>query len=99
MLFVGVVQCGAAFQEGMLHPRVGDWGLCRCLSQWEELSCGWEELVTSEVAMPELWLESSSNSCLPVFYLQSLFMGFFTAPASTHLSEPSVHSVSALSLM
>lgn len=36
-------------------------------------------------AAPELWLESSSNSCLPVVYFQSLFMGIFTALQHPHI--------------
>lgn len=38
--------------------------------------------------MPELWLQSYSNSYVPVLYFPSLFVGFFSSSAaSTHLSE------------
>lgn len=76
------VQCGAAFQEG-IPARVGGWGPCRCLSQREQLSWDWEELVPSEVAVPEMCLQSYSNSYLPVFYFQSSFMVFFYSSIHT----------------
>lgn len=90
------VQCGAAFQEGMLHPH---WRLGAHTVQ--ELSCACEEHVASALAMPELFLESYSNSYLPVFSFQSLFMGFFTALQHPHifLNLVFITSVPALSLI
>lgn len=99
MLLVGVVLCGGAVWGCPPGGNAASQG--GGVTRWEELSRDCEEHVPSEVAMPELWLKSYSHSYLPVFYFQSLLMGFFTALQHPHifLNLVFITSVPALSLI